>query len=262
MAACCMTVRNCAPYLYRVFSNIERLVPLFPEFHLIVAYDHCIDGSETLLKMYQWVSSYPVHLLPSNETSPHRTVRIANARNRCLEKLETLSVPIHFMIDADDVNREAWNLSILECYLKRDDWDSISFNRKDYYDIWALMYRPFYHHCWGFSAYSRDVVEYMKKDVTKKLEECEEWIPCDSAFNGFAIYRTPLFRGLRYDGEYKHLKPLIRDEDRIQTLRALKPLGLPLVLDETFVQSCEHLSYHLLAKRRNARIYISKYCIS
>ena len=262
MAACCMTVRDCAPYLFQVLYNIERLRPLFQEFHLIVAYDHCMDGSETILKIYKWISWYPVHLLPSTETSIHRTVRIANARNRCLEKLETLPVRVHFMIDADDVNCSSWNISLIKGYLERDDWDSLSFNRKDYYDIWALMYSPFKHHCWGFSYDSREVVEYMKKDVTHRLEECDEWISCDSAFNGFAIYRTPRFRGIRYNGEYKNLRRLIRDEDRRKTLDALRPLGLPLVIDETFVQSCEHLYYHLLAKQRMARIYISKYSLS
>lgn len=257
-----MTVRDCAPYLIQVLYNVERLRPLFKEFHLIVAYDHCMDGSETMLKMYQWISWYPVHLLPSNETSTHRTVRIANARNRCLEKLETLSVPFHFMVDADDVNCSSWNISLIKSFLERDDWDSISFNRKNYYDIWALMYSPFKHHCWGFSSYSRDVVEFIKKDVTKRLEQCDEWIPCDSAFNGFAIYRTPLFRGIRYNGEYKHLRHLISDRDRERTLDALSPLDLPLVVDEKFVQSCEHLYYHLLSKQRRARIYISKYSIS
>lgn len=261
MAACCMTVRDCAPYLCQVLYNIERLRPLFKEFHLIVAYDHCMDGSETMLKIYRWISSYPVHLLPSNEKSVHRTVRIANARNRCLEKLETLSVPFHFMVDADDVNCSAWNISLIQGYLERKDWDAISFNRPGYYDIWALMYSPFKHHCWGFSPYSREVVEYMKKDVIERLEKCEEWIPCDSAFNGFAIYRTPLFRGIRYNGEYKQLRSLISEQDRQRTLDALMPMGLPLEIDETFVQSCEHLYYHLLAKQRNARIYISKYSI-
>jgi hypothetical protein len=165
------------------------------------------------------------------------------------------------MIDADDVNCGSWNLTLIQGYLDRDDWDSVSFNRKDYYDIWALMYPPFKHHCWGFSPYSREVVAFMKKDVTQRLEQCSEWIPCDSAFNGFAIYRTPVFHGIRYDGEYKNVRGLISDSDRTQTLVALQSLHLPLALDETFVQSCEHLYYHLLSKQRHARIYISKYSI-
>jgi hypothetical protein len=254
-----MTVRDCARFLPKVFENIDRLRTLFESFVLIVAYDNCQDNSEHLLKQYQTKSSFPVYLLKGENTSPHRTVRIANARNRCLDKLDELDVNIHFMIDADDVNIMSWNLTILRYYVTRTEWDVLSFNRKDYYDIWALMYPPFQHHCWGFYNRSRDVVAYIKKDITSKLEKCDELFPCLSAFNGFAIYRTKVFHKIRYQGEYIHLKPLITDDERKNTLLALSPLG-SIKIDETFVQSCEHLYYHLSVP--NARIYISKYFIS
>lgn len=261
--ACCMTVRDCAPYLPKILKNIERLRSLFTDFVLIVAYDNCIDNSETLLKKYQSRSSFPVHLLNIDNPSPYRTIRIANARNACLEKLETLDVTTHFMIDADDVNVELWNLHLIKHYLGREDWDGLTFNRKDYYDIWALMYPPFQHHCWGFSRYSRAVVECMKQDVVCRLESCEEWIPCQSSFNGFAMYKTKLFKGIRYDGEYKNLRKMIPEEDRQRTLHTLSCLRLPLLIDESFVQSCEHLYYHLSAsKTKPIRIYISKYYLT
>ena len=262
--ACCMTVRDCGKHLPFIFKNIDRLRTLFTDFVLIVAYDNCIDNSELLLKKYQIQSSFPVHLLKIDNPSPHRTIRIANARNACLEKLETLdNSSIHFMVDADDVNVEPWNLQLINYYVKREDWDTVTFNRKDYYDIWALMYPPFQHHCWGFSRYSRAVVECMKKDIMCRLENCEEWVPCQSAFNGFAIYKTLRFKGIRYDGEYKNLRKMIPEEARQRTLRTLSCLHLPLILDETFVQSCEHLYYHLSAIQKNqVRIYISKYCLS
>jgi len=261
--ACCMTVRDCGKHLPFIFKNIDRLRTLFTDFVLIVAYDNCIDESELLLKKYQCQSSFPVHLLKIDNPSPQRTIRIANARNACLEMLETLEVKTHFMVDADDVNVDPWNLQLIKYYVKRDDWDVVTFNRKDYYDIWALMYPPFQHHCWGFSRYSRAVVECMKKDIICRLECCEEWVPCQSAFNGFAIYKTQQFKGIRYDGEYKNLRKMIPEEARLRTLHALSCLHLPLVLDETFVQSCEHLYYHLSAIQKNqVRIYISKYYLS
>jgi hypothetical protein len=253
-----MTVRDCAPYLPKVFENINRLRTLFPRFVLIVAYDHCKDRSERLLQDYKRRSTFPVYLLPGNTTSPYRTIRIADARNRCLKKLDELNIDIHFMIDADDVNRDPWNLTLLRYYLERPGWDVLTFNRTDYYDIWALMYPPFQHHCWGFYHRSREVVAFIKKDITRQLEQCEEWFPCQSAFNGFAIYKTNVFKHKRYCGEYKALKAFIPDRDRVNTKIALSSLGT-LPLDEDFVQSCEHLYYHLSVP--NARIYISKYSI-
>jgi hypothetical protein len=260
--ACCMTVRDCEPFLPSIFKNIIRLSRLFPDFVLIVAYDHCQDNSESLLKKFQLSAAFPVYLLPSEFTSPHRTVRIAHARNRCLDKLDELDIDIHFMIDADEVNIFPWNLTLIRYYLSNPDWDALSFNRKNYYDIWALMYPPFQHHCWGFFERSREVVEYMKKDIQRELDNCSGMFPCQSAFNGFAMYRTSVFKHQRYSGEYAQLKKLISDESRQNTLRMLSVALSELEeikLDESFVQSCEHLYYHLSVP--HARIYISKFTI-
>ena len=256
--ACCMTVRDCAPFLPKVFENINRLRTLFPSFVLIVAYDNCRDASEQLLQHYKARSTFPVYLLPCQNTSPYRTVRIANARNRCLDQLDQLEVSVHFMIDADDVNTEPWNLTLLRYYLHRPGWDAVTFNREDYYDIWALMYPPFQHHCWGFGRHSWNVVAVMKKDIQKKLSQCQEWVPCQSAFNGFAIYKTKVFQGQRYCGEYQTLKQRIPDHARANTLKALSCID-HVEIDETFVQSCEHLYYHLGVP--DARIFISRHSL-
>jgi hypothetical protein len=171
------------------------------------------------------------------------------------------------MIDADSINVKPWNFDLIQ-YLGREDWEMLTFNRKDYYDIWALMYPPFQHHCWGFYEDSERVVRHLKTDITSRLDHCEEWMPCQSAFNGFAMYKTQAVKGIRYDGEYKNLHPLISDTARESTLLALSSLG-PLRLDihgeyvipgKLYGESCEHLYYHLSAiAQKNVRIYISKY---
>ena len=260
--ACCMTVRNCAPHLPELFKNINRLRTLFKDFVLIVAYDNCTDNSESLLQNYQTLSSFPVHLLKLHNPSPLRTVRIAHARNACLEKLETLDTDVHFMIDADDVNVDPWNMDLLRHYIGRKDWDALTFNRRDYYDIWALMYPPFQHHCLGFYEHSQTVVQHMKQHIVSKLNHCKEWVPCQSAFNGFAIYKSKVVRGIRYDGEYKNLRKWIPNAARQSTLDALSSLRLKLRVDDAHPESCEHLYYHLSAKQKHARIYISKYYLT
>ena len=48
------------------------------------------------------------------------------------------------MMDTDDVCSKKINIEILRKHLLNNDkWDSLSFNRLDYYDIWALQYYPF-----------------------------------------------------------------------------------------------------------------------
>ena len=56
------------------------------------------------------------------------------------------------MIDADNVNISPWKISNITKYLDNDDWDSLSFNRSRYYDIWALLYGNIRHHCWGYNG--------------------------------------------------------------------------------------------------------------
>jgi glycosyltransferase involved in cell wall biosynthesis len=253
MAACCMTVRNCESYLPKVLVNVERLRILFPTFSLVVAYDHCTDRSEAILQKYKKDADYPVYLLPTEISDPLRTVRISNARNRCLDQLTQLKVQFHFMVDADDVNQSPWNLTLIQYYLTQHDWDSLSFARSSYYDIWALMYPPFRHHCWGFGSHSIEVVSIMKEDIERNLKHRHSLFPCDSAFNGFAIYRTPAFEGIRYSGYESDLLPLISEKDRRHTE---KVLGFPVVPHS---ESCEHLYYHLKSR---ARIRISPYSIS
>jgi glycosyltransferase involved in cell wall biosynthesis len=138
-----MTVRDCGRFLPKVFKNIDRLRTLFTDFTLIVAYDHCADDSEAWLMKYKAKAPFTVYLLKVDNPSVHRTVRIAKARNACLEKLETLDIKIHFMIDADDVNVKPWNITLIRYYLAMPGWDVMTFNRPDYYDLWALMYPPF-----------------------------------------------------------------------------------------------------------------------
>ena len=101
-------------------------------------------------------------------------------------------------MDADDINIRKWDTNLIVSYLAKDTWDSLSFNREDYYDIWALLYEDYKHHCWGFGNHSPAVVEHMKKDITNKLRnmdtETDDLFPCYSAFNGFAIYRSDIFK--------------------------------------------------------------------
>jgi hypothetical protein len=156
------------------------------------------------------------------------------------------------MVDADDVNEQPWNLTLIQYYLKESNWDALSFHRSSYYDLWALMYPPFRHPCWGFGGHSREVVKQMKEDIETKLQNRHDLFPCDSAFNGFAMYRTPLFKGVRYSGLLEDMLPLISEKDRQQAEIAV---GFPIV---PFRESCEHVYYHL---KSQCKIRISPYSI-
>jgi hypothetical protein len=252
--ACCLCVRNCETYLPRIFLNLNRLGERFKRFSVIFVYDNCVDKSEQLIKAYSNVSPFTVYLISNQNTHPLRPVRIGNARNAGLRIINSLNTDFHFMIDADDINVEKWNIDTILPYLFQDTWDSLSFNREDYYDIWALLYDDYKHHCWGFNSYSPAVVEHMRKDIRSKLKRFELF-PCYSAFNGFAIYRTSVFKPFTYSGHYEDVKKIITDEERLITLNKLqKELDPNIFIQENYPQCCEHIYYHMSSK---ARIRIS-----
>ena len=261
-AACCLCVRDCEPYLYDIFNNLNNLRALFNDFHIIFVYDNCTDNSAQMLQQYKSTVKNNTNVIVSHITnnSPHRTVRIANARNKCLELMKGLNIDFHFVIDADNVNTSPWNLSIVQHYLTDDRWDSISFNRRPcYYDIWALLYDDYKHHCWGYFGSCDPVVSHMQIDISLKLRNLKsDLYQVYSAFNGFAIYRTERFKGVKYDGLYKNFKPLLNDADRYKTQLILKHrLGMPdLTINDSMIEHCEHLYYHITSK---AKIYVSKH---
>ena len=229
----------------------------FKTFSVIFVYDNCTDNSEDLIRKYSWDATFKTYLITNTNTSPLRPVRIGNARNAGLNIINELKPDFHFMIDADDINTDVWNINTICSYLSQDNWDALSFNRKDYYDIWALLYEDYKHHCWGFQRFSPDVVEHMKKDISLKLKNLDEneLFPCYSAFNGFAIYRTSAFKDCVYSGHYEDVKRLISDEERRITLNKLKKEMTPdIFIQENYPQCCEHIYYHMSSK---ARIRIS-----
>lgn len=272
--AICSTIRNCGEHLPFIFENIQLLKSSI-NFNIfcIFVYDNCTDNTEELLINYQKDNKESVIIEKIINDSPLRTVRIAKARNACLEivykKLENIS--FHIMIDSDEIGVAKWNVDVINKYLNNfdnDDWDCISFNKNYYYDIWALLYDDIKHNCWGFGKNSMNVVVEMGKDISNRLKKCKSnSIKVISAFNGFAIYKTQRFEGFYYDGLYDNFKTLVTDEERNKTRKYLKKYSINTKCEEINViyqnyEHCEHLFYHLSAFKKGRIIKISKFMIN
>ena len=281
--ALCFAVRNCGKYLNDVFKNIELLKTLDINIFSIFVYDNCSDNSEQLLLEYKTKNKDKDNIFIEKiiNNSPLRTVRIAKARNKCLEILynKLKNISFHIVIDCDNVGAPKWNMDIINKYLHNfdgDNWDCISFNKNSesksypyYYDIWALLYDDFKEHCYGYTLNKcLDVVYLMRRDITRKLEQCKSnSIEVMSAFNGFAIYKTERFKGFYYDGLYKNFKPLITDAERNKTIETLKKYNIHTELAQgekcgSGEQVSEHLFYHVSALNKGRKIKISKFIIN
>lgn len=269
----CLCCRDVEPYLHKIFLNLQRLESLFSTTQIVFFYDQSKDN--TLKLLYDYKQRFPnIHIIENQEPLlKYRTHRIAYGRNKLLDYMNTHFNDYEYfiMMDCDDVCINPIKTDIIDKYLNRNDWDSLSFNRigyinenyTDYYDIWALQYEPFLWDCWGFGKLSSNVTNIMKQDIMKKLHNLEEdeLFPCISAFNGFAIYRKHKFNNCKYNGdrinklsinEYHELKEYM---DKL----GLTDIQLHNLTTENTPETCEHISFHKEAIKYNgAKIKISK----
>lgn len=264
-------VRNVAVYLDGIFANLRIIAQLFASLTVAFYCDQSYDGTLQKLQLLarrqqqQQDGSFRVFVLtpPAEENMPvFRTWRIARARNRLMQFAEQQEENFDYMIafDADDVCAGPMNVDALRDALQQQThWDCISFNREPYYDTWALLLDPFLHHAYACSDSPYAIVACKTALLTEKLRKCTEkqpFVSVWSAFNGFALYKWPMFAGLRYDGRKQCLfEPALLQTavDNIEAQFALHGVTA-IVADE----NCEHNVFHVTARQqRNATIVIS-----
>lgn len=277
--ALCFCIKNCGNHLPKIFQNIDAVKEIKNiNVYAVFVYDNCTDNSAALLNDYKRKNPKTAVVKSFDNKNPARTVRIAKARNACLDVIynELKDIKYHIMIDADNICAKNWNMKLLNDYLHNydnDDWDCISFNRDNYYDIWALLFDNFNHHCWGFGNKGLNVVKIMRNMIIKKLKTCKtNSIEVLSAFNGFCIYKTDRFKGFEYNGTIENVYPLFTDDDRLKTEVELKTHNLNIKCQKKSYfdtsgsvikpeECCEHIYYHVTAHQAGRKIKISKHMI-
>jgi hypothetical protein len=257
----CGPVRNCGPYLDKIFENIEKLASLFDDYQIVIYYDISDDDTLKKLKAYQATNFKLVFYVNQRLVSPYRTHRIAAARNFCLDYVKQNDFTFFIMMDFDEVNCKEVRPEMLQKYLNRDDWDALSFNTKPkYYDIWALSIYPY---CFSYNHFENSPIHNyhtIQDYITRKLNNLGEGelLKCISSFNGFSIYRTNKFLNTRYDGNIRlDLIPI--DYIKAHSRAAKSGLVFPdfghVKADK---EDCEHRAFHAQAiNNDNARIRIT-----
>jgi hypothetical protein len=258
----CGTVRNCAPFLDRVFENIQKIGTIFDKYEIILFYDHSTDGS--LKKLQFWQKKLPNMQFYHNKArlSKYRTHNLANARNFLVNyvKKHHNIFKYFIMMDMDDVNAKDCRPENLKTYLGRTDWDGLSFNTSPmYYDIWAVSKAPFtfsYNHFPNNIKYHHIIGKYMDY-LLKKLPK-NGLLSCISSFNGFSIYRTNKFLKSKYDGRPRpNLLPTHLLNKHKQIMKSNIIYKKYPNVDGRY-EDCEHRVFHILAIRsQRAKICIS-----
>jgi len=248
----CGTVKNCGPYLVKVFQNIEKMATVFKEYAIVLYYDNSSDDTLQKLKDYQLKNPKLSFYVNQSPTTPYRTHNIAKGRNYCLEAIRSRYADFEYfiMMDCDDVCSSDVNLRVLyKTLMMESQWDAISFNKNSYYDTWALSIFPLTFSCWHFKDYNA-----WPKYINKVLRETPKnsLIKCYSAFNGFAIYKLEKFANCFYDGRLRidYIPKGILDAN-------IRKSG-PLRITKDSMEDCEHRFFHYSGILKNgARIRIS-----
>lgn len=250
----CGTVKNCETYLPSVFRNIELIGQLFEDYKIIIGYDHSDDKSLDFLQNYETLLPDKLTLhIESQPLTPYRTHNIARARNACLNIIRSKFPEYEYfiMIDCDNICSEPAKIEELKYYLTSNtDWDALSFNKSPYYDLWALSKFPYSFDCFHFENW-KEWGTYIEKIISQTPPKT--LIPCLSAFNGFAIYRTNKF----IDGYYDPRPRLDLLPKHLLELN-IKICGPMYFKGKATIVDCEHRSFHFMAiNKNNARIRIA-----
>jgi hypothetical protein len=249
----CGTVKNCGPYLNNVFKNIEKIGSLFDDYKIFLYYDNSSDNTLEKIREYGEKNPRLCIYINNDKLSKYRTFRIAKGRNKCLDYIRKNCSDYEYfiMMDMDDVNSNNVNEHVLQKYLLRKDWDSLSFNKDPYYDSWALSIKPYYLSCDHFIGIDvRGIIIFYITNLLKNTPP-GKLLQCASAFNGFAIYRTEKFLNCSYSGKLNlKLFPKTIVENNINLFGSN--------FNYNYIEDCEHRSFHVEAIiKNNARIRIS-----
>ena len=255
-----LCIYNNCKGLPNVLRNIEKIKAVFNDIKVIAFYDKSNDNSLEILEKYDYFKDNIEIIINNNEKSEIRTENIAFARNAILETIRnkySTNYDYFMMMDSNEYSCVGEiNIDVLKDVMNRkDEWDSISFDREaGYYDTWALSFDPYIYssfHCEN----ANDVTEKKCNKFKKVLEYHKQHLPDKyisvySAFNGFAIYKTSVFLDCSYSATIKFNlfpKKILKKQINVAKCKLIKMLR----------DDCEHRAFHLEAiQKHNARIRI------
>ena len=259
----CGCAKDCAEYIDDVFDNIKKLSKIFIIKHIYISYDDSSDNTLEILlkhkKIYDIMKilggtlEYP----NAKDDGTLRVLNICNARNRYMAEIITNPKETDFFIvmDMDDVCSSPINIDYIDDMIKDcRNWDGLTFDNSRYYDFWALSIRPLTLSCFMANDNKKHISLLYNKLNEERLKDTK-YIDCESAFNGFGIYKTRFYK-LFYTPY--HSRELHKTADVLSCLENYE-LIYPSFFENKKHVDCEHRSFHMNAKINNgARLKIAK----
>jgi len=231
------TCKNIESYVKKSLENIEECGKLFKSFKVIIYENDSTDNTRNLLNKYKKDNYY--YIFEDNIEEPRRTMRIANGRNKILDKMKELGIFDYLiMLDLDDVTNNGTFIETIKTCFQYNDWDVLTANQKNkYYDLWALRMPGYIEYDVHGEISRNDPVE-EKTIIYNKIDHSNfkhnGLLEVDSAFGGIAIYKIASIKNCKYVGEYiSHNRYPEHSEQ------------------------CEHVEFNKCIKNNGGKIYIN-----
>ena len=236
------TARNCAAALPASIAKLQELGALFGQSQIHVYENDSSDDTHTVL---QQMARDRLLRLDSEQgiaqRMPLRTERLAYARNRLLDHvLAQADCDYVCWADLDGLVGARFTVDGFLSNFQLDSvWDAVfPLTWPIYYDLWALR-EPVLcasDYVWDgahrFNAMLGDGHKIHAATQQLAPGRVRGWLPVESAFGGFGLYKASTARLGRYVGV------------------------------ESGEEVCEHVPYHQALVRAGARLYLNPRCIT
>jgi len=253
-------VRDCAPHLAGVLSNLDRLMALFDEAAFVFAENDSVDATKPMLKAWgQGKRRFSLLDLDGLGRIPARTVRLEIARNAYLEVIRDTPSLARFdyvcLLDMDEygaypVDTDSFRRAV-DFLQRATDCAAVFCNQLGIYrDMWALRHPEYCpgdvwyevlrwaraHGCSDDEAFSRTLATRLRS-----FDPGGAPLEVDSAFGGLGIYRLDYF--------LRSPNPYLGSTVRVVHDRE----GEPRVFR---MQQCEHVHFNAGLRLLGGRLFI------
>lgn len=208
--------RNNSKYLFSEYEKLKKIFYKFNKVQFLLIESDSNDDTLLQLKLINKIdNNFDYISLGNLENSiPKRTERIAFCRNKYLEQIEIdekyKDINYVMVYDWDNINKKRFFKNIYNIINQNYKWDAIFPNQTiAYYDLWALRNEKIKIDIWEFYRKIRHKKNYfcshfiMHRRFHFKINKSYKWIPVNSAFGGFGIYKRSVITQSRYIGVNK-----------------------------------------------------------
>lgn len=207
--------RDCASALENNIPRIEKLRTCFADSYVVIVENDSKDGTKEILENWKrqskniFVISQDFHTITipakrgniKSGTSCFRIEKMAKYRNIYMEFIDSLDVPIDYVLMIDvDIENFSVNGIVESIENAPDDWGGLF----AYGTSKSKIFVPRYYDGYAFLEYGNNCFKLEPKHVTfarryVTAQMCfKSYLRCNSAFSGVGVYKYKLIRGKRY----------------------------------------------------------------